>query len=227
MKLYKYHAVNKDSLSALVRKKVWVPKPRTFNDPFDCAATVFQIDSASGHILFKSGDSNAIATLAAGIITGPTTKEQKEWLTRMGVYSLSARNDSRLMWAHYADQFRGYCLEFAFDDSSFADLVSVDYDPNNENPTIDGTEDPMSLIKGVARQKAYDWKYEEEYRWVVQDGDRYYERPAPITGVILGSRCKPEDKTTIKELLGPEVHHRHVIMVPKSFNFTIEDDLCA
>ena len=36
-----------------------------------------------------------------------------------------------------------------------------------------------------------------------------------------------EDKTTIKELLGPEVHSRRVKMIPKSFGLTIEDDVCG
>ena len=36
MKLYKYHAVNKNALSALARKKIWATNPIKFDDPFDC-----------------------------------------------------------------------------------------------------------------------------------------------------------------------------------------------
>jgi len=34
--LYKYCAYNTNSLSILINKKIWVAKPESFNDPFDC-----------------------------------------------------------------------------------------------------------------------------------------------------------------------------------------------
>ena len=226
MKLYKYHAVNKNSLSSLARRRVWVPKPGTFNDPYDCAATMFQMRTVAEPVLFRSDDSNVIAALlGAGIIDGLTTKEQEDWIENMGVYSMSKRKKNRLMWAHYADQFRGFCLEYTFDDSSYANLIKVDYVAVDQTPAIDDSHNSMALIQGAARQKVRDWKYEKEYRWVVEYGDRYYDRPVPITGVIFGSHCNPEDITTIKELLGAAVNVRYVNMTPKSFGLTIDDDV--
>ena len=34
--LYKYCAYNTNSLSILINKIIWVAKPESFNDPFDC-----------------------------------------------------------------------------------------------------------------------------------------------------------------------------------------------
>lgn len=33
--LYKYYAYNENSLSVLINKKIWLAKPKSFNDPFD------------------------------------------------------------------------------------------------------------------------------------------------------------------------------------------------
>lgn len=34
--LYKYYAYNENSPAALINRRVWFPKPESFNDPFDC-----------------------------------------------------------------------------------------------------------------------------------------------------------------------------------------------
>lgn len=40
-KLYKYQSYNVNSISGLIHKTIWAAKPTTFNDPFDCAVSLY------------------------------------------------------------------------------------------------------------------------------------------------------------------------------------------
>lgn len=222
MKLYKHHAVDKYALSALARKEIWATNPIHFNDPFDCAASIIHIQSPAGRINIISNTPYGFWG-SAGIIDGPLNDKQQKLIEQMGVYSLSKRKKNRLMWAHYADQFRGFCLEYTFDDKSLSDLVWIDYIAPDEKMTIACGDDEIALIKGAARQKACDWKYEKECRLVYESGDRYYTRPSDITGVIFGLRCELEDRKTIMKLLGPDARPKHLKMIPNCFGLQIVD----
>lgn len=40
--LYKYRTYNSYSLACLANQTIWLAKPKSFNDPFDCAITLHQ-----------------------------------------------------------------------------------------------------------------------------------------------------------------------------------------
>jgi len=220
--LYKYHAYSKFSLTALANKQVWVPKPGTFNDPYDCYATIFQVQT-----LLRRGNVGAlgkrnIGALQRGIKGEDLDADQTTWVRDMGVYCMSACPENRLMWAHYADKFSGFCLEYAFDEATFDDLIKVNYE--HPTPSIQQEHNQDSLIRKVSEFKAKDWEYENEFRWVQTEGGRYYDRPAPITAVIFGPRCHPIHRDILKKkLLGPDVEPREVLMD----GFELNVEACA
>lgn len=92
---------------------------------------------------------------------------------KIGIFSLSRRWDSALMWAHYTNSHKGFCIGFNKDSEYFqikgnpndpiSMLQPVEY---NENRIIVPIERNIKINPKVMLTKALDWKYEEEERLV-------------------------------------------------------------
>lgn len=87
-----------------------------------------------------------------------------------GIYSLSKKANSVLMWSHYANNHKGICIGFDLTEllntKEFNLNSDVEYD--DYYPVFNLTEAPDELeqAKKLTRFKASDWQYEEEYRLV-------------------------------------------------------------
>ncbi|MFQ1927795.1 DUF2971 domain-containing protein [Aeromonas veronii] len=85
--------------------------------------------------------------------------------------SLSRNNTNILMWSHYADSHKGFCIGFSRQNNYFKAAESVRYRRYRSNlngASIDSTT-PNSITKMVALEKAIDWAYEEEERLFLDD----------------------------------------------------------
>ncbi len=221
-KLYKYHPVDKYALCALARKKIWATNPRKFVDPFDCAASLLLVSIHNPPMYSGPGGSGGMTQ--GPIMESSLSTEQTKWVEEMGVYCLCLERDNPLLWGHYADHFRGFCLEYTFDEAKSDELVDVVYPKDNRRPTGNWPEDRLEFIKQVARYKANGWDYEYETRVVFETGGQYYERPA-ITGIIFGTFCKPWHKKLISRLIDdPGLRPERVYCKPDSFDLVFEED---
>ncbi len=83
------------------------------------------------------------------------------------ICSLTTEENSRLMWAHYADNHNGICIEYDAQDilvHTAAKLAPILY--NNEAPDVD-VSDQISFLKSMRKvsfTKQSSWSYEEEWR---------------------------------------------------------------
>jgi len=94
--------------------------------------------------------------------------------TEIGMCSFSEVHDHELMWAHYADQYRGICIGYSFaklldhldDDVSF---VRMYY--NEAVPIVrHSSQEPADAAKMVLSYKNYRWLYEREWRMFSAQG---------------------------------------------------------
>jgi len=115
----------------------------------------------------------------------------KNILFNRGVCCLSALNDHLLMWGHYADGHRGFCLQFdTAEDPMFERATEVHY--SRDLPTVSiqdslGTPNP-ELITKVLATKHEDWSYEREWRVIHQESNKaYYHRAEALSAVYLGA----------------------------------------
>jgi hypothetical protein len=76
------------------------------------------------------------------------------------------------MWSHYSDSHRGFCIRYNLDvlaeEIELSTHDSVTY--TNEIQHIIGSIDDgdfFRLANSLVMQKAEDWKYEEEYRLIL------------------------------------------------------------
>jgi len=217
-KLYKYRAFNKYSLSMLINREMWVPKPELFNDPFDCSlkpATPKTTEDGV-HQLFQIIDelyeSQKAEEMKAEILeekkASPVNEVQDNALLEhmkeakdSGVFSLSEKNNNILMWSHYANDHKGFCIEFErkdVDENFLSHFMCRPVEYAIRYPDLNRVID---LLDVNLFTKAKGWAYEAEWRLVTKLGNRVLPLPAPITGIIFGMKASEESIKTIKNSL--------------------------
>ena len=95
-----------------------------------------------------------------------------------GVFCLSIRYDSPLMWSHYADQHRGICIEFDVSKLPAGAIRRVRYGDSREVRASaiqswlrDDSVQARQEIEGACLlTKSTEWKYENEYRLLGRAG---------------------------------------------------------
>jgi hypothetical protein len=111
------------------------------------------------------------------------------------VYSLSKRFDNMNLWAKYAGNHSGYCLEFANNGDFFGCAREVVYckavQLDLNNPDLNGY---WFFCKSEG------WSNEEEIRIVIKRGgeSRVQFNPAVLTRLILGWRMSEKDQEVIR-----------------------------
>jgi hypothetical protein len=243
--LYKYYVYNVNSLSVLINRRVWFPKPDSFNDPFDCNIPfdnhinlrelenflpryknikglsekeldeeILKIKNERGQVEgeFKEIYSNVL-------------KVADEQLRNSGVFSLTQCNNNILMWSHYADHHKGFCIEFVRspqnDLGDYEKTRRVKYPPNY--PIVSPLSTDVFDLKFFT--KAIDWKYEKEWRLVNEEGNMEKSLPGDISAIIFGLRMPDLHKKAIQKIMSdlPDIKYCQPTKVLNQFKLKIED----
>jgi len=180
-----------------------------FNDPFDCRIPANFIALNQGEIaeyaaiiiknnsqkmIESSWDLNEEYRYILKRLNEDRDTFQKEFQEQtfsgydkhLGVLSFSKRCDSILMWSHYANYHKGYCIGFYEDkltSSSFFGAGGPVIYPKDDNfPKISPTKEFMPESQFLAtHHKAFYWEYEEEYRFTKLQ----YPKPFEISERII------------------------------------------
>lgn len=231
--LYKYGCINKlceeRTEKLFTTPTLWFPSPADLNDPFECRPWIsgdgtpdqvmaFLVRMFRRNLPYSDEETvraNAAACYLEGRYRHPEIWNQVRagWVSTLeksvGLYCLSEVNDEILMWSHYADEHRGYCLIFDASDSTptFGTAQPVTY--SKDLPAIDVFSDPPHAVANKALLTKYDgWSYEKEWRIVDHDtgpGSHNYSVEL-LSGVILGARMPTEDRAKIRKWLRQREH---------------------
>ncbi|WP_439402139.1 DUF2971 domain-containing protein [Bradyrhizobium sp. DASA03068] len=135
-----------------------------------------------------------------------------------GIACFSETYDNELMWAHYANNYRGICI--AYSSAKLRDnlpesarLVRVAY---ADAPIYLSKHDKADVVKAAQKilsQKKYNWAYEREWR-VLGDypGQLAYDGDV-VTDVYFGSRISPDNKARILKAMGGRTINFHQMAV--------------
>ncbi len=218
--LYKYYAYNENSLSVLINKKIWLAKPKSFSDPFDCDIN-FE-DNIEDELLEQIFGGEKIDPkhsdeVKQTIIKGVEGLKERRF-RNVGIFSMSENDDNILMWSHYAGQHKGFCVEFVRNSDNYLGNIEmtkpIDYPINYTkvkffNPTGDVNKD---IFQSVFYTKARDWVYEGEWRCVYREGDREVSMPSAISSIIFGLRMPRRHRDTIMNILsGQGVSYKEAV----------------
>jgi len=207
-RLYKYEPFTAQSLQNLKDQVIYFGSPFRFNDPYDCALspsikepTDTEIAKIRQHYLAKSELEDKVrsefemastAKLRAMLLRiGQDVLNQQisDFLSRRGVSCFSEKVDSLLMWSHYGDQCKGFCLEFATSAEPFQKIRKVHY--RQDMPVFDVVpmlcDEKFDPVLDLYCTKALDWAYEHEWRGIHDKAGTAYGYPSDaLTGVYLG-----------------------------------------
>lgn len=125
------------------------------------------------------------------------------------VVSLATDCKNRLMWSHYANGHKGFCVEYDFGikiNDDYAFVLPVIY--SNVRPKFpwrvfieENSKPPFADIMMALLTKDEAWSYEREWRVLIPSvlGKNEVASP-PITGIYLGALCSKKHKERISEI---------------------------
>lgn len=225
--LYKYRDWgNLYHKKVLTKSQVFFASPESFNDPFDCGIEIgfhhMQEDIPMREEYFErlvthytphlQGD-DKVNEIKRHIEAGKFKDDdyldsmhrdlRKKFNNQFGILSLTPINDNILMWSHYANSHKGFCVGFDSEklfESVGGSLGDVTY--FDEYPDISPLEVWYEQHYKQSRSKAHFWNYEIEYRHIKQlDNGRIYTLiPETIKEVILGAAIIDTHKKKILEI---------------------------
>jgi len=223
-RLYKYGRINEYSHQLFSGSTIWQASAASLNDPFECtpsfvfthepdeimAQLIRVLRNNNPNLTYESAVADATVIYRQGRHRDPAMWEALRtdlihiYRHKIGLYCLTKRNDSILMWSHYAADHTGYCLEFEATDHTpvFGTAQRVTYASDYPEINFYNTqkEDKVSLI---FLTKFSDWSYEREWRIIDHDADpgsRDYPSEL-LKSVTFGVRMKDEHKALIKKWL--------------------------
>lgn len=217
--LYKYRAVTDYALLNFLEDTIWIDNPINFNDPFDGVAIetsspsfkdridLYEKEFGENEIIKKWRDEKFdeyADSLCSGAMDVLSTRLQHLFT----VACLSEVNDSVLMWSHYANNHKGFCIEY-----SGAEIYNSS--PTNKRLfpvkyiSVEEQEIPVSALaldySGLysVLRKSDDWSYEREWRICFgiedTDGARNIQLPR-ATSVYLGAKMTPDDLVKVSSI---------------------------
>jgi hypothetical protein len=216
--LYKYFSFHKDTNKIFTNCQLLFRSPDEFNDPYD---TKIRYKTKGTRQQYK----NLFRKYLPIIFPNKTRKEinllckdafnHKEDFTNkligddrfnrihrkeLGILCLTSDPLNLLMWSHYANQHKGFCLGFDTMNKFFRKAIQVKY--KQDVPIVDiFSRDKYQAVDELLT-KATDWKYEYEWRIVdCQNGPGIYDYPPEaLKQVILGCKINDNQKVEILEL---------------------------
>jgi hypothetical protein len=202
--LFKYCSFDREgySLSNLKNDVVWMSFPEEFNDPYDCAFTLFQ--SEINNEVVKEKIDALFAKTNQILENGLQDRIKKGVL----ISCFSEIKDSMLMWSHYAGRHKGFCTEYAIaEEPTYKKFLSpVIYATNilSASEYLDPvfTFFPYFAIH-VALTKSVEWAYEKEWRFIMASSLLKPERAFPFPkakAIYLGTKIDDENEKELIEI---------------------------
>lgn len=227
-KLYKYQPFNQYSLINLIKRQLYFSKPENFNDPYDCDPP-FRIAKTNRteknmNSLFTRIRNSMTDTTAfdAKYLTKdkPNKRFEREFVdspnpireqirAKTGITCFSEKVNDILLWSHYADMHKGFCLEFdtrvpIMKGQQNTELYKVAYSKSKSYRRLN-IRDILNtnVLEVLLTTKSYHWNYEKEWRVFSNEGGckAYPFNSKALTGIYFGYKMTQEYKDVIVSVL--------------------------
>lgn len=271
MNLYKFRTVNTNNLIALSNRQLWFSNQHDFNDPFEGAfiqdnyvpkekLSTFvckpkeeigvkkYLEMLENLGLKEEGLTNdvllqKIAEHDMGKLISIVHNSKIVCLS-MG----SEKNDpitNNLMWSHYADGLRGFCLVFDNDllqndmsESSDKAMrpIEVEYKDTPNTLKLEefvGSEiilghtdaDVVHSVTKTIATKSLDWEYENEMRMMSLSKENFHMyEPNTLKEIVIGEKMPIAHKKLLTDTIAanhPGIAVKEAKLMPNSYKITI------
>jgi len=243
--LYKYRSFNCRSLSMLKNREFYFSDPKHFNDPVDCQISIYGAVKTAVELAEKEDLTVKAKLQKLKSLDYIYTKMEND-VKGAAVFSLSKEENNVLMWSHYADSHKGFCVGFtlssAFTEYNKANAIigtnEVHYSENN--PFVDyflefarcshppeWKEFWVPLISMGFVVKSKSWSHENEVRIIRGMPGKVQFSPSELKVVIFGLQMKLKKRNKIRKILsGVEWDHvqmKEVIREHDGFKLKVVD----
>jgi hypothetical protein len=210
MLVYKYRggAFDRD-LAALEQSYFWSANIDSLNDPCEAISDRAGLEKEF-ESLFKifgvSKDSETRKSFQSLISQVDTIIDST---IKLGVFSLSKSYVHHLLWAHYADSHKGYCVEYDLSIlqkqlNSFGKYFSIDV-IYSDKPAKIQMDDVMSLrekgenrfLQKIIGTKPTEWAYEAESRLVTDNFGKYNYDFRAVKSIYFGLKMPDKEKEAL------------------------------
>lgn len=219
--LYKYRSLETEQQrryveSTVIDGMIYFPRPREFNDPFDCFPVPKKMSKAEIKKYVngvwkrkqpaQSRHERRAELKQADKRLGDFDDIQRQMIDEVvnsvGVLSLSEKPNDVLMWSHYSASHTGIGLRFkvSAEKPFFTQALPVLY--QLQRPILDLLDDnPHEQSEKALLTKADFWHYEQEWRIIEhQRGPGVHPFPLSLLdGIILGARITRENRDRVLE----------------------------
>src|SRR3954469_4342763 len=154
--------------------------------------------------------------LSARFQKNPTFNKRRSQVTAafdaLGVASFSEVHNHEPMWAHYADEFKGMCIQYNLNKllkglgpgTAITRMMYTEQEP----VLVDDSSNAVERARKCLSSKTVRWASEREWRIFSEcRGEASYGDRSPVTRIYLGSRVSDEDESVVvaaaKELRVP------------------------
>lgn len=188
--LYTFRSFSPYALDDLLSKCINVTRPRRMNDPFDTYVLRWieqqsKDDQKHTQYLIKSFDGYRIRSFI----------EHKKG-------KIKPITDNA-MWAYYADEHRGFCIEYSFSKDFCSDNMTMERISYDDIPF---DKSKLSLSEAFATKSTL-WKKESEIRLITynpntnSDFDKIpLDEKSTIKAIYLGYRCPTETEHILQKI---------------------------
>lgn len=249
-KLYKFRGFeNPEWIKSIFEKQeLHLSSPTKFNDPFECKPWIrpprllnesdrrdsrkqaFNLLRRQGmardeaKVRAKRAGSAAFMEQMAAKLTESLALEAQHFR----IICLAGNCKELLLWSHYADSHKGFCLGFdASHDDEFGGALQVLY--SDTLPTVDFFDrDPTTALTSMVLTKAKSWAYENEYRLVApkefipgyfrREGDQFKFPPDRLVEVIFGCQIDSKNEELLRDLISAYPHRIRIRRAVRSLN---------
>lgn len=195
---FKYRTIthkNEDGLyrdmESVIKDELYASRFDQLNDPFEAMATQSFGEAIQ---LLKEVGSDQYGTIQE------LTHKIIGFRERAGVYSLSKSQcgfpDSELMWAHYADSHKGFCIEYDIEQLALSEelwfnvscIDQVVYSPTIPKMCLTDilSNTGIQLITKIYGTKSNVWNYENESRLLYETSGIKKYNPASLKAIYFG-----------------------------------------
>ncbi len=218
--LYKYYAFNEWTQHLFEKNQIYFQSPDCFNDPFDSKINYIYEgteDQRIDRLIYyweKGGTTydteemtytKAKEQVQKGLDITQVTNTSKKTAERLrkllGVFCMTEEKDNLLMWSHYADSHKGFCVGFDTQDVFWWRLNKItDEHYRNVKPSLNLIDEhDMKQFADVLLVKHRPWAYEKEWRIIDHiNGPGVQEFPSEsLVEVVLGCKITPENRNKI------------------------------
>lgn len=224
MLVYKYRGMFYRDLASLEDNQFWASNTKQLNDPCEGFISIKDYKKQINNLknIFSQHRTNLtlIEQSLKNII------DMKD--TKLGILSLSKRYDDELLWAHYADSHKGFCIEYDLDrllskqnpKHRFFDVQYSTQIPSLDFAEILDQNTPDVLIKIMLGFKSKRWEYENEIRIITENyGLQNYDFRA-VSSIYFGLRMDDcEIDLVMRTLQGRGIKYFQMDLKPNSFEF--------